>query len=502
MRGPKRPQQRKKVAKGRKRLKRAAGAPRIAAGAGIFIVNIIPKSLSFESNQDSEPMLAVNPANPDQLVATAFTHDPSGGILAPYFISTDGGRTWALNTVVPGGDVTGDITVAFSGTGQKLYAGILRQDSPDPLITRMNILATDDFASPTPMKVLDDRLQPDQPFALAVTVGDGPNAGRERVYIGSNDFAGQPQTATVDVSLDAGAAAPVFTKVRIEHRSTGAAGQDGPQVRTAVHADGTVYAAFYGWRTQSGDWEANTLRVTADVVVVRDDQWGGGTPPFAALIDVGDGAVGQRVAQGVNFSFNRRGIPANGQQRLGGTLTIAVDPRPNQSGTVYLAWGSDEPGTGFTIHVRRSTNRGIIWSPSDLLTVSHGTNAALAITTNGVVGLLYQQLVGTGAQQQWETHFRQSTDGTTWSDVILATAPANDPSKDFDPYLGDYDHLLAVGKDFYGIFSASNVPDLAHFPLGVTFQRNADFNRRELLDLDNASHVKASIDPFFFKLSG
>lgn len=446
-------------------------------------------------------MIAVNPANPDQIVATAFTTDPLESGIAPYFVSNDGGNTWALNTVVPGGNMTGDITVAFSGTASKLYAGILRQDSPSPFITRMNILRTADFTSSTEMEVLEDRQRPDQPFAQAVTVNNGAGATDEHLYVGSNDFAAQPQTATIDVSFDVGAAEPDFRTIRIERRSTATAGQDGPQVRTAIHPDGTIYAAFYGWRSQSGSWPANTLQVTADVVVVRDDNWGKGSTPFEGLKDAADGLVGLRVAQGAQFAFNQTGLATNGQQRLGGTLSIAVDPRAPNSGTIYLAWGTDEEATGFTIHVRRSTDRGATWSP-DLLTLPRATNGALAVNSDGVVALLYQQLSGVGAQLRWETHLRRSTDGINWSDLMLANTPSNSPSKDFDPYLGDYDHVLAVGKDFYGIFSANNTPDLANFPNGVSYQRNADFNTRDLLDLDNTTQVRASIDPFFFKVSG
>jgi hypothetical protein len=339
------------------------------------------------------------------------------------------------------------------------------------------------------------------PFAQAVTVANGPNAGKEHLYVGSNDFAASPRTATLDVALDAGNATPTLKKIRLEHRSTGGAGQDGPQVRTSIHPDGTVYGSFYGWRSQSGSWPANTLKVTADVVVVRDDQWGGGNTPFENLGDPADGLAGRRVMQGVRFAFNRNGISANGQQRLGGTLSIAVDPRPQQSGTVYLAWGTDEPATGFTLHVRKSIDRGLTWSAQDLLTLSRATNAALAVNTDGMVGLLYQQLTGTGANRRWETHLRRSANGTTWSDLTLANTPANNPISTFDPYLGDYDHMLAVGKNFYGIFSASNVPDMANFPSGVTYQRNADFPTRALLGVDNATHVPPSIDPFFFKVT-
>jgi hypothetical protein len=482
--------------------KSAATAAAGAAQSGISLINIIPQSLSFETQQDSEPMLAVNPANPNQIVATAFTPDPMGSGMAPYFFSTDGGDTWSLNTVVPGGNMTGDITVAFSGTIGKLYAGILRQDSPNPFVTRMNILRTDDFSSATEMEVLDDREQPDQPFAQAVTVTNEQGRREEHLYVGSNDFAAKPSTATVDISFDAGAAEPNFTSVRIERRSTAGAGQDGPQVRTAIHANGTIYAAFCGWRSQAGDFSANTLQVTADVVVARDDQRGRGANPFEDLKDPDDGTVGIRVARGVRFAFNRTGLPNNGQQRLGGTLAVAVDPRADKSGTVYLAWGSDEQATGFTIHVQRSNDRGETWSP-DLLTLPRSTNAALAVNSDGVAALLSQQLTGVATQMRWETHLRRTTDGgANWSDLVLASTPANFPLKTFDPYLGDYDHLVSVGRDFYGIFSASNAPDRANFPNGITYQRNADFDIHELLDVDNRTQVQVSIDPFFFKVTG
>jgi hypothetical protein len=186
---------------------------------------------------------------------------------------------------------------------------------------------------------------------------------------------------------------------------------------------------------------------------------------------------------------------------LGGTLAIAVDPRPDQSGTVYLAWGSDESATGFTIHVRQSRDRGVTWSASDLLTMPFATNAALAINGDGLVGLLYQQLTGSGQHKRWETHLRRTANGTTWSDLLLATTPADRPVKVFDPYLGDYVHLVAVGKTFYGIFSANNTPDNANFPSGVTYQRNADFTSRKLLGLDGHTPINASIDPFFFRVA-
>ena len=153
-----------------------------------------------------------------------------------------------------------------------------------------------------------------------------------------------------------------------------------------------------------------------------------------------------------------------------------------------------------TLHVRVSKDRGATWS-GDCLSVPNSTNAAIAVTKTGVIGFLYQQIKGTGASQRWETHLRRSKDGVNWSDLVLSNTPATTPVKTFDPYLGDYDHLVADGKDFCGVFCANNTPDLSNFPNGVIYQRNANFITHQLLKLDGTTVVAPSIDPFFFRVS-
>jgi hypothetical protein len=467
----------------------------VPGAAQVRVVNMIPNAQSNETNQDSEPNLAVNPANPQQMAGSAFTPDPAGGANAPIFVSIDGGATWAMNNIVPStaGGATGDITLRFGGTSGVLYGGILRL----PGSLRLNILRTASFTGAALMDVLVDRNSVDQPYVQAATVMGGAGVGNDRVYVGLNDTvaANGGRTATVETSLDAAtAAAPAgLTTRNIETRTTN--GQDGPPIRPAIHADGTIYAAFFRRTASSG-----SLR-TVDLVVVRDNVWASGGTQYAALTDSSDSLAGRLVMTNLTVPFINSSQPTFGQERLVySSLSTTVDPRDSR--IVYVAWG-DFPtvsSTTFTLHVRRSGDSGVTWSATDLLTVSNAMNPALAINTHGKVGFAYQQLTGAGSR--WETHLRRSVnDGGAWDDLTLSNTPSNTPVATFIPYLGDYMHLMAVGKDFYGIFSANNTPDPANFPSGVTWQRNFDSGTNQLRNFSNTANVAASIDPFFFQVT-
>ncbi len=455
----------------------------------VLVVNMIPESLSGETNQDSEPSLAVNPDNPLQMAATAFTPDPLSGALAPIYTTTDGGKTWALNLIVPGAGSgvgfylpTADITLRFGGKSNVLYAGILRGDT-----VALNILRTPNYLGSAVMTVLEGRGNEDQPWVQATTA-EKTGGTPDRVYVGNNNFSTSP-TATVDFSLNAATAAPPagFAPSGLTARIPN--NQNGPSIRPVVHQDGTVYVAFFNWTTPAA------IPHTSDVVVCRDDNWGQGAPAFSDLIDPGDGLAGIRLASvslpWANFSFL-------GQERVGSHLSIAVDPR--DSSTIYVAWADFPTGSPpYTIHLRRSRDRGVTWS-GDLRLIPNGINPALAINERGHVGFLYQTLTNSGAT--WETRVEISDNGFNgqWWTAVLAAAPSNAPVVGFHPYLGDYDYLQAIGHNFYGVFSANNTPDHTNFPSGVIYQRNADFGTKTLLDLSN-NPVPISIDPFFFKVS-
>jgi hypothetical protein len=185
--------------------------------------------------------------------------------------------------------------------------------------------------------------------------------------------------------------------------------------------------------------------------VTRDDNFGQSATPFGALVDPGDGFAGVRVAKNRLIPFLNQAVL--GQERIGSTLTIGVDPRAGQSSTVFLAWAEQDSASFYTIHLVKSIDRGQTWS-TELLKLPLSTNPAVAVNDDGKVAVVYQQLTGSfragrvTAANRWVTHFRISTDGGShFDDTILATTPANLPRTTMLPYLGDYLHLMSVGKD-------------------------------------------------------
>lgn len=502
----------------------------------VTVVNMIPRTLSDEHNQDSEPNIAVNPANPAQIAASAFT--PGVGFCpanhAPIFISTDSGDFWQLRCTVPTEhpqQQTYDITLAFGGSGETLYAGVIPKVDPGvlwfPARPWMDVLRTTDYASATPMASIREERErqecgdldtpyffADQPYVESLTM-----AGTDRVYVGYNHLChilDTGRTAKIYQSMDANPTPPaeaVFGAEPVEQRET--AGQDEPPIRTALHPDGTVYAAFYR-TTDMERWGPDRERGldTADIVVVRDDNGGTGPDPYRDLEEGGppggDGMPGIRLARGIQVPWVNEHF--FGQERLGPRLSLAVDPR--SSATVYVAWndGDLHETSGHVeqrIHLRRSETRGRNWS-EDLRMIDNAINPTVAVNGAGQIGFLYQQLINRDSDNpRWVTHLeiiRDPENVANREDIVLADVPADSPTPGLYahsvdlPYLGDYLDLVAVGETFYGVFAANNTPDYAHFPEGVTYLRNADFETRQLLDEDGEP-VDISIDPFFFRVS-
>jgi hypothetical protein len=474
-------------------IDRAQGA--LPPARSVTVVDIIPESLSGETNMNCEPNLTVDPVDPLQIAASARLPEPMGRKMSVVFVSADGGTTWSCRSTVPL-ETSPDVTLRFGGLSNTLYVAALR--AYDPKNSKLVTCRSNDFAKTRMESIFVQQQRPliDQPYIAAAMINQ-----RDRVFVGVDDWNGPPgRTATVVRSLDGTGNPPSsdFTWIRIEFDSPQ---RDNSEIRPAVSPDGKkVYAVFNRVLSINGNQRVG------DVILVRDDDGGNSGPAsFMALHDA-NGVAGFPVIKARTFLFDMDGFPALlGRQRLGGDLAIAVDPR--NADKVYLVWGeriSNQPA----LRVICSDNGGTNWSPI-LHTVMNAINPGLAINTEGTLAFLYQQVVtDPGGGETWCTQLELTKDDFKNADPFtLAKFPASELDVGGglpifgQPRLGDYLHLLAMGNDFYGIFSASNVPDQSRFPCGVIFQRHKNFATKKLLDQQNAKEVPSSVDPFFFKLT-
>ena len=410
------------------------------------IVDVIPTKLNKEHQQNSEPNIAVNPANPQQILLSAFGSGLSNNQV---YFSNDGGTTWKLFQYTTVGDQTlawSDAGIAYiaelSPSASRIFVG--KQKKPTAKKHKFRILPKSNF-NPS-------QGGPDQPWIDAITVD-----GTDRIYVSFNDLSQAAKTASVRFSLDSG---KHWQNEVVEHVTPGA-GFNLPPARVKASGN-TVYVAFERPATFDGFNDP-----TGDVVIVRDDA--GGVNGFNAI---GAGVV---IAGGVTIPFS-----SIGSERIGSDVSVAIDPGNAQR--VAVGYALVVGGTPRVV-LSLSTNGGANWLQV-FVGPPNSAMAAAAIAANGTVGLLYTALVGANL----ETHFVQSTNSfATNFEQLLSRFPDGNPAVTFEPYIGDYIDLVAVGNTFYGTFSASN--DVSLFPITPTFVRD----QSKLGDT-----VDFSIDPFFF----
>jgi hypothetical protein len=386
---------------------------RLPRAPGAHIVTITPSGQS-----GSEPAIAVNPKNPNQVVGAA------GGRWAAY--STDGGRTFT--PVQPAGEegrAGGDVSLAFDDKGcvflsfLSIANGIWVRRSPDGGRT------WDKDAVPVKVWKGDepDIALEDMPRIWADTQPASPHRGN--LYVAWIEWQIDKSIVLFSRSIDAGRTWSAPT--RISTRAGWPRDDNGAVVGIigTVAPDGTQYVI----------WNEG-LNVT--LAVSRD---GGKTfEPSRPIFDVGPPYFG-----------GAGGIP--GVSRAMGFPQIGVDAAHK---TLYVTWSDFRHGD-VDVFIARSADGGRTWTSPQRVNddpIHDGADQFLqwmaVDPTDGAVYVQFYDRREDPANRRTHVTLARSVDGGTtfvnyrWSDEAFDGENA---------FLGDYEWLAAYGGRAFGIWA-------------------------------------------------
>jgi hypothetical protein len=412
-----------------------------AAANGQVLVDIANDLTDPLNLDDSEPSIAVNPIDPQQIAVTAFSGSTWGnGKLAPIWMSSDGGQTWSRNAVMPapvaGSGAVGDQMVAYGADGRLFVTTLGTGILPPRCFIFRPVGGT--FAAGA-------AFGDDQPIIGSDNTG-GLFANRR--YVVWNDTKNGIFRAQATRSANDGVS--VFSigvgANLINNQANSNVGQ-----RVTVAPNGHVFMIYEANPAVQAmpPFRLATFRVS------RSDN--GGVSWDA------NGATGVPVHAGQVLAWYAPswGDAKNGgkfARNLGANCWIAANP---VNGDVFAAF-TQKDASGFgQIYVSRSFNDGVSWSQP--LRVTDGTHHSafpqIAVAANGTLGVLYVDYDNSGVQTVYRQRFARSWDlGMSWTTSALQSFTTQQLSNGIDKFLwGDYQGLTAAGHTFYGAFTGRSI---------------------------------------------
>jgi len=408
-----------------------------ANGATLTLVDIATDDTDPMNLDDSEPSIAVNPINPDEIAVVAFSERWSSSARAPVWKSSDGGASWrkVFQIPIPRAGLIGpdDQRIAFDANG--------------------SLFVAEQGAGGTPRNFIYSQMAgPDDPLTVGGAFGDdqvqididnsAASACFSMIYSSWLNFGLNPEKSMLTRSADSGVTVlslRLGTSAAFANRST----------RTAVGPDGRAYAIY---KTREGSTGGGFENV--HFRIHRSDDCGSS---WDALGPDGVPVHGPDPVQ--SWFTSSWGNPARGKTGRARSSDdwIAVNPA---DGAVYAAYVSKDDSTFGQIYVARSEDLGMTWSSARVTDgTHHSAYPEIAVAANGTVGVLYVDYDDSGPRNVFRHRFARSFDnGSTWMDELLQELEPTTIANARSGFLwGDYNGLTALGTRFYGVFTGESV---------------------------------------------
>jgi hypothetical protein len=404
----------------------------------LYTKDIATDALDPSNLADTEPSIAVNPHNTDEIAVVTFSENWSAATGAPVWKTSDRGATWrkVFQVVQPGVgqtgpgdqkidfDVNGNIYVAELGSGGVITDFVFRQS-----------------AGPDAPLAPGAPYGNDQPHLSVDRYSSSPNLGR--LYSPWLDF-GQPlERSTVAWSSNQG----------IAMNSVGAgnnASFPNRTTRVAIAPNGKVYIVY---KIREGTGGAPSGFENVHFTVNRSDDGGASWSGLGATGVSVHGVPQVQTYMTMSFGNLAKGKVARARSS---DAWIASSP---ETGDVYVAH-VERDASGFAqIYVARSTDEGLTWSSNRVTDGTHNSAyPEIAVTKRDVVGVLYIDYDDSGSATLFRHHLARSfNDGVNWEDHTLQSMDPGPLSNAASGFLwGDYEGLTAAKNTFYGVYTGES----------------------------------------------
>ncbi len=441
------------------------GASLGAAEPGIFLADVVVNNTNAnltntDTANDGEVSIAVNPADPDEIVIAAFSGGWGGGAAnAIIYHSLDGGLTWSQQGVPPpnGIPVTGpnDWTWDF-GRNDDVSATVLNNSD---VITGTTLDATtpaswqwNDVLGVTQITNIGDPGSignADQPWVLVNR--DTAVANQDNVYVAYDDFSNSDGVDGVDmqVAVSFGLIPPNFTTDVQVGNSQGAVN---PGLRMAEDPRTGFMWALFGRNPAAGAGGSKNMNYMLNRSTDGGATWGLNGSPFGIVIANADSTQPQPKFGTVNAL-------------LGGVHHAAVDPT---TGDLYYVYGNRDSVTGNNrLAVRRVFSDGLggvtVGGENFVTGQVQAAIPVAGVTDNGTLGIFYYTFDGFSSDDFpiFTAYLALSEDqGVSFTQHTLVTflSSAQDTGAPRQRVLGDYHQMQVIGNCFYAGFTANGAP--------------------------------------------
>jgi hypothetical protein len=396
------------------------------------LVDVATDATDPNSFSDTEPSIAVNPTNPLDIAVVTFAEPWGPGEKAPVWRSSDGGKTWRkermLPQIDPGFGGPADQALTFSATG------------------RLFLVTLGDDGSQLRNKIMRPGSSPGELLLGAGFGDDQPQLGGHRT---TGTCAARIYSAWLD-TRNGGTSMVTASADEGANVESAAAGHTLPN-RTTRLAVGQN-EAYVVFKSRIPNSVANGFE-KARFMVRRSDDCGKKWNGLGA-----DGVSVTGTAEATTFFTNTFGNPAKGKVARARSSDAWIATAPD--GAVYAVYvNKDNSGFG-QLFVARSSDRGRTWTSTRVTDGrNHSAYPEIAVAANGAVGVLYIDYDDSGAKTVFRHRFARSFDsGATWTNEILQPLDPSVLDNADDGFLwGDYEGLTAEGNTFFGVFSGESI---------------------------------------------